>query len=138
MTCYTRRRAKRSSTEDAYVIVTQWPIREKADYHASQNGGVAWLLIALPYGRSQLTGHVPEWAATDTLIPKQWHTSSQENSVETALKQPIGVPRLRELARESRSAVIVTCDRTRGVPSHVTIPLILKELRSGGINLDRV
>ena len=96
------------------------------------------MLIALPYGRSQLTGHVPEWAATDTLIPKQWHTSSQENSVETALKQPIGVPRLRELARESRSAVIVTCDRTRGVPSHVTIPLILEELRSGGINLDRV
>ena len=96
------------------------------------------MLIALPYGRSQLTGHVPEWAATHTLIPKQWHASSQENSVETALKQPIGVPRLMELARESHSAIIVTCDRTRGVPSHLTIPLILEELRGGGINLDRI
>jgi nickel-dependent lactate racemase len=94
------------------------------------------LLVSLPYGRSQLTGHVPEWAVTDIVIPRQWQTASQENSIETALRRPIGVPRLSELARESHSAVIVTCDRTRGVPSHVTIPLILKELRSGGMDSD--
>lgn len=96
------------------------------------------MLVSLPYGRSQLTGHVPEWAVTDTVVPKQWQTTSPENSVETALKQPIGVPRLGELARDSHSAVIVTCDRTRGVPSRVTIPLILKELRSGGLGSDRI
>jgi len=96
------------------------------------------LLISLPYGHSRLAGHVPEWALTDIVIPKQWQATSQENSVETALKQPIGVPRLGELAHESHGAVIVTCDRTRGVPSHVTIPLILKELRSGGMDSDRV
>jgi lactate racemase len=96
------------------------------------------LLVSLPYGRTQLTGHVPEWAATSIVIPRQWQTTSQEKSVEAALRQPIGVPRLRELARESRSAVIVTCDRTRGVPSRVTIPLILEELRSGGMDLDRI
>jgi nickel-dependent lactate racemase len=96
------------------------------------------LLVSLPYGRSQLTGRVPEWAVTDIIIPRQWQTGSEENSVETALKQPIGAPRLRELARESHKPVIVTCDKTRGVPSHVTIPLILEELRSGGMNWDRV
>jgi nickel-dependent lactate racemase len=58
--------------------------------------------------------------------------------VEAALKRPVGAPRLRELARESQSAVIVTCDRTRGVPSRVTVPLILKELGSGGMNSDRI
>jgi nickel-dependent lactate racemase len=58
--------------------------------------------------------------------------------VEAALNRPIGAPRLGELARESRSAVIVTCDRTRGVPSRVTIPLILKELRSGRMDLDHI
>jgi nickel-dependent lactate racemase len=58
--------------------------------------------------------------------------------VEAALNRPIGVPRLSELARESRSAVIVTCDKTRGVPSRVTIPLILKQLRSGRVDLDRI
>ena len=94
--------------------------------------------VSLPYGRSRLTGHVPEWALTDIVIPKQWQATSQENSVETALKQPIAAPRLGELAHESHNAVIVTCDRTRGAPSHVTIPLILKELRSGGMDSDRV
>lgn len=96
------------------------------------------MLVSLPYGRTQLTGHVPEWATTSIVIPKLWQTASQEKSVEAALRQPIGVPRLRELARESRSAVIVTCDRTRGVPSRVTIPLILEELRSGGMDSDRI
>ena len=81
---------------------------------------------------------MPEWAVTDIVIPKQWQATSQENSVETALKQPIAAPRLGELAHESHNAVIVTCDRTRGVPSHVTIPLILKELRSDGMDSDRV
>lgn len=71
-------------------------------------------------------------------IPKEWETGSQSDSVETALKQPIASPRLRELAGESHSAAIVTCDRTRGVPSHITIPLILRELRSGSMNLEQV
>ncbi len=96
------------------------------------------MLVSLPYGHTQLTGHVPKCATTSIVIPKLWQTASQEKSVEDALRQPIGIPRLRELARESRSAVIVTCDRTRGVPSRVTIPLILKELRSGGMDLDRI
>lgn len=96
------------------------------------------MLISLPYGRSQLTGHVPDWAITDVVTPKQWRTNSQEDLVETALRQPIGIPRLKELARASHSAVIVTCDRTRGVPSYVTIPLILEELRSGGMDSDRI
>jgi len=62
----------------------------------------------------------------------------QGNPVEIALKDPIGTSRLAELARESHSAVIVTCDKTRGVPSHVTIPPVLDELRRGGMDLGRI
>ena len=58
--------------------------------------------------------------------------------MESALRQPIGSSRLKELARESHSAVIVTCDRTRGVPSQVTVPLMVEELRSGGMDSDRI
>lgn len=56
----------------------------------------------------------------------------------TALRNPVRLPRLRELARVSRCAVIVTCDKTRGVPSHTTIPAILDELRNGGMNTAQV
>jgi nickel-dependent lactate racemase len=96
------------------------------------------LLVSLPYGRSQLTAHVPNSALTDVVAPKPWQNGHEKETVKTALREPIGAPKLRELAHESHSAVIVTCDRTRGVPSHLTIPLILEELRIGGLNLDRV
>jgi len=96
------------------------------------------LLVSLPYGRSQLTGHLPEWATTQIATPRQWKVASEEKAVEAALRDPIRALRLSELARTTRSAMIVTCDRTRGIPSHVTIPLILEELRNGGVGLDRI
>ena len=38
-----------------------------------------------------------------------------------------------DIARHCHNAVIVTCDKTRGVPSKITLPLILKELKTGGM-----
>ena len=49
--------------------------------------------------------------------------------VRRALERPIGAPRLSELARDARSAVVVTSDHTRAMPSSVTMPLLLEELR---------
>ncbi len=96
------------------------------------------MLVSLPYGRSQLAAHIPESAVTNVALPKPWQSDSEKETVKTALKEPIGAPKLRELADESHSAVIVTCDRTRGVPSHLTIPLILEELQIGGMSMDQV
>ena len=70
--------------------------------------------------------------------PTKWRAGYGRDLVKTALRQPHGSPRLSELARRSRNAVIVTCDKTRGVPSHITIPSVLDELRAGGMELDRV
>lgn len=53
--------------------------------------------------------------------------------VTNALRKPLGLPRLSDIARHCHSAVIVTCDKTRGVPSKITLPLILKELKAGGL-----
>jgi nickel-dependent lactate racemase len=95
--------------------------------------------ISLPYGRSSKSGVIPDWAIASCVKPKEWRrTGSQENLVRTALARPHILPRLKELARQSRFAVIATCDRTRGVPSHITLPLIMDELRSGGLDGERV
>ena len=53
--------------------------------------------------------------------------------VANALRKPLGSPKLSDIARHCSNAVIVTCDKTRGVPSNVTLPLILKELKASGM-----
>jgi nickel-dependent lactate racemase len=54
--------------------------------------------------------------------------------LEAALAEPIGSPPLAELARGRTSAVILVSDNTRLCPSHLFLPLLLRELERGGIN----
>lgn len=58
--------------------------------------------------------------------------------VRTALERPHGIPRLREIARHVHDALIVTCDKTRGMPSHITLPYVLEELEAGGLHRDTI
>ena len=51
--------------------------------------------------------------------------------VRRALASPIGSPRLSELARGKRSAVIIISDHTRPVPSREILPAMIDELRAG-------
>ncbi len=95
--------------------------------------------VSLPYGRSSLSAVIPDWAVTNCVTPKKWpRKKSQRSLVKAALKRPCGLPRLRDLARHSGSVVIVTCDKTRGLPTHTTLPLILQELKAGGREIERV
>jgi nickel-dependent lactate racemase len=56
---------------------------------------------------------------------------SEEEIVRAAMESPIGSPRLFELARGAKSVVIITSDHTRPVPSRLTIPVMLEEIRRG-------
>jgi nickel-dependent lactate racemase len=94
--------------------------------------------FSLPYGRSMLSCQIPKSFVVYCASPRRWRIDSRRSHVKTALEYPIGLPRLRRLASHSRKAVIVTCDKTRGLPSHVTIPAILHELESGGLDRHRV
>ena len=53
-----------------------------------------------------------------------------------ALENPIGTPPLRELAKGKNKVVIVTSDHTRAVPSKITLPLELEEIRKGNPDAD--
>lgn len=95
--------------------------------------------IPIPYYTSTLALHVEEENLKAVLTAKMhgFHAEkSQEQLVLDALEHPVGSPRLRTLAEGKRKIVIVTSDHTRAVPSKITLPLLLKEIRSGNPGAD--
>lgn len=90
--------------------------------------------IPIPYYTSTLALHVEEENLKAVLTAKMhgFHAEKgQEQLVLDALEHPVDSPRLRTLAEGKRNIVIVTSDHTRAVPSKITLPLLLKEIRSG-------
>lgn len=56
--------------------------------------------------------------------------------VQEAIENPIGTPRLRDMAKDKENIVIIASDHTRPVPSKVIMPLMLKEIREGNPDAD--
>lgn len=95
--------------------------------------------IKIPYYTSSLDLHIREenleaviTAKTDEYVAAK----SEAALVEEALANPIGTPRLSELAKGKNKVVLVTSDHTRAVPSKLTLPILLKEIRSGNPDAD--
>ena len=95
--------------------------------------------IKIPYYTSSLDLHVEEEnleavinAKTDYYDPGK----SETELVEEALANPIGTPRLRELAKGKQKVTLVTSDHTRAVPSKLTLPILLREIREGNPDAD--
>ena len=56
-----------------------------------------------------------------------------QNGIEAAFSNPIGTPRLRELAAGKRRPCIVIDDLSRPTPGDRLVPAVLAELRTAGI-----
>ena len=90
--------------------------------------------IALPYGHASIDLHVEEdclEAVVETKMGDLVPDPSEVELVRQALLNPIGTPRLRDLAQGKHRIVLVTSDHTRAVPSRITLPLELAEIRAG-------
>ena len=57
--------------------------------------------------------------------------TSPEELVDDALANPVGSPRLSELAKGRNNIVLICSDHTRPVPSKVIVPRMLREIRRG-------
>ena len=95
--------------------------------------------IKIPYYTSSLDLHIQEEnleavinAKTDDYDPGK----SETELVEEALANPIGTLPLRELARGKKKVTLVTSDHTRAVPSKLTLPILLREIREGNPDAD--
>ncbi len=68
-----------------------------------------------------------------TVYPPAGGPDIGEEGIRRAFANPIGTPRLAELARGKRSAAIVVDDIARPTPAYRLIPHVLAELHAGGV-----
>ena len=61
-----------------------------------------------------------------------------EEEIKNSVLNPIGTPRLSDLAKGKQNVAIVTDDMTRTTPVYKIMPYILQELETAGINKDQI
>lgn len=88
--------------------------------------------IEIPYGKGKLAFNLEDERIQGVLRSEGANykaSEKEEEIVRKALENPIGTERLRDLAEGKENIVVITSDHTRPVPSRLTLPLILKEIR---------
>ena len=95
--------------------------------------------IKIPYYTSTLDLHVDE-ANLKAVVTAKMHeykpAKGEAELVKDALAHPIGSKTLRELAVGKKKVTLVTSDHTRAVPSKLTLPILLAEIRAGNPDAD--
>ncbi len=97
------------------------------------------ITIPIPYHHNHIELHIDEPNLKAVLAAKEHEASaakSQEELVREALRMPLGTPPLCELVKGKQRVVLVTSDHTRAVPSKLTLPIILSEIRRGNPHAD--
>lgn len=85
-----------------------------------------------PYYKSNIEYEIADELVAGVLVSKTEEyvaTLSEVELVKEALTNPIGHMPLCELAKGKKHIVVISSDHTRPVPSHITMPIILEELR---------
>ncbi len=88
----------------------------------------------LPYGKETLTAQIEESHLAGVLVSEQHSYKAPKSGaelVQDALENPIGTPRLCDMAVGKKKIVVISSDHTRPVPSHIIMPLLLAEIRKG-------
>lgn len=89
--------------------------------------------LDIPYGKGLQRLTLDEKRLAGVLRPMEPEGASKDEAqlVRHALTHPIGSPRLRELAKGQARVLVITSDHTRPVPSRITLPPLLAEIREG-------
>lgn len=91
--------------------------------------------VALPFGQGSVSARVPSENLLGIVSPRPLGPGAADEGelIRHALANPIGAPRLRDLARRGQKVVIVTSDLTRPCPSERLLPPVLAELAAAGV-----
>lgn len=95
--------------------------------------------FTLPFGKEKIKLELPEEQVAGVLVSHAHEYKAPKSEAELvadALANPIGSPKLSELAKGKKNCVIISSDHTRPVPSHIIMPQLLAELRKGNPDID--
>ena len=93
----------------------------------------------LPYGKEKLTAQIEDEHLAGVLLSELSSYKAPKSGaqlVQDALENPIGSPRLCQMAAGKNKIVVISSDHTRPVPSHIIMPLLLAEIRKGNPDAD--
>lgn len=97
--------------------------------------------VIMPYGKGSVTAHLPQVCqCLETNSVKATEPSAQDEQaiVADAMQNPIESETLSVLAKDKKTAVILSSDHTRPVPSRILMPILLDALRSGNPEIEIV
>jgi len=90
--------------------------------------------VSFPYGDQFPPVEIPDANLLGVFEPRQLEAVSDVRSrLARVIAHPIGSPRLAELSKGKKRALIISDDYTRQTPVDVIIPLIESELRDAGV-----
>ena len=88
-------------------------------------------MITIPYGKSHIPCNIPYNGLLTSRVDQLKSEKSGLELVREAVANPIGSPKLSELAVGKKTCTIIISDHTRPVPSRDILPPMLAELRKG-------
>lgn len=100
------------------------------------------ITVPMPYYKDKLPLRIPTDNFKALIMPKSNGKNgsaskrTQEDIVLDALAHPIGTATLCELAKGKSRITLITSDHTRNMPSKITLPLLLAEIRKGNPSAD--
>lgn len=88
------------------------------------------MIVEFPFGKEKISVDLPD----STVVLKSKANDyvpalSEEELVHEAFNHPINSPKLSLLAKDKKDIVIITSDYTRPIPSKITLPIYLAEIR---------
>ena len=92
--------------------------------------------INIPYCKEQIKLEIPENNLLEIIDRSQGISAiglNEKKLINDALKNPIGCPALKEMAKGKRDACILVSDITRPCPSYKFLPYLVEELKVSGV-----
>lgn len=90
--------------------------------------------VWLPYGKTEVCARIPIENFLGTIEPNdQPGVPNPAAEVKRALNQPVGSPKLGQIAKPGAKVAIVVDDVTRPAPSKIVLPPLLEELSLAGV-----